>query len=848
MAEIYLAIAEGEGQGDQGHRQFAIKVINQQNADDPDFVRMLVDEARLAVQLKHPNIVTTFDLGRENDQYYIVMELVEGADLFRLQQRAADQRLSLPIPLCAYIAREVARGLDYAHRLRDPEGLPLQVVHRDISPQNVLLSFDGAVKITDFGIAKAARRAAQTQTGIIKGKYYYMSPEQAAGQAIDGRTDIFAAGILLYEMLIGEMLYYDENVDRLLEAVRKADIPPVSQRRTDTPPTLERILMRALSKNAADRYQTAADYGDALDTYLRRYAPRFGTADVAAFLEKLVGEKVRRRALHEHTAALSVTAEALSAAPVIGPEKTVGLSAEQLRQAGIRDENSLIFNPKVQLAALLAGSSAEGSDSGARRGSDDSLIKTTQHLLDGPGASRRGSSSGTIEVAVPSLRTGESSSSGNLALGASEQLSGDSASSGRRAPRHTLRTHGALPPRPPASPPSEVFRAIEPEYEEELLAGAATLAPQPYALTGRRVISTFPRHLPLAEQLASSEVTVPRAEIPPELLAALKARPEERAAASRAEREAAAAAPRSPASLEQSSKVELLQSDLAFSDPSSISVEPSVELAQSDSHFSDPQLAPGDRRPGPHPVADGAGDASLDAISAESTHSNLAPPPRRPEPEPALLSSANEPAVAAPTPQRLWPYWVSGLGAALLSAGLTWYLTGPGAHRGGPTDANNRPVDLLLAGRSELTLILPETAIPDVEPPPTGEAPPTKSPGHVPAGHDSSEGADSGQVTLNSKPEGAEVYLNKKLVGQTPLTLQDLPTDRDLKVELRLTGYPNLRKRIKWHGKTSLEVTVRLPAAGETDSAPGDDGADAKSDPKAGTGKTESGAPAGGEN
>ncbi|HRI51604.1 MAG TPA: serine/threonine-protein kinase, partial [Pseudomonadota bacterium] len=571
MAEIYLAAPEGS----ESRHRLAIKVIHQQNADDPDFVRMLVDEARLAVQLKHPNIVTTYDLGLANDQYYIVMELVEGADLFRLQQRAADQRLSFPIPLAAYIAREVARGLDYAHRLRDSDGHPLQVVHRDISPQNVLLSYEGAVKITDFGIAKAARRAAQTQAGIIKGKYYYMSPEQASGQFIDGRTDIFAAGILLYEMLIGEMLYYDDNVDRLLQVVRKADIPPVSQRRPDTPPALERVLMKALCKSPSDRYQTAAEYSQALDNYLRRYAPRLGAADVGAFLEKLIGEKVRRRTLNESTAAMAVSADALNQPPLAsavsaGGDATIGLSSAQIQELGISDENSLIFQSKG-LAALLQGGSnssaggrrtpssltaaARGSETGRgptgkpdepgkgpggerkgepkgerkgepkgeRKGEpagapagagaggdasgdaddDDGLIKTTRLSVDSAKLASRRSSSGTMEVVVPSLRSGGSSASSS----SPEEPSGEVPAEGPESLSGARRS-GPRPVRSLVSKPSEVFRAIEPEVEEELLAGAAELTRETYALTApRRLLSSGPRHEPLAAQLASAEVT-----------------------------------------------------------------------------------------------------------------------------------------------------------------------------------------------------------------------------------------------------------------------------------------------------------------------------------------------------
>jgi serine/threonine-protein kinase len=843
MAEIYLAIAEES----EPRHQFAIKVIHQHNADDPDFVRMLVDEARLAVQLKHPNIVTTYDLGLANDQYYIVMEMVEGADLFRLQQRAADQRLSFPIGVAAYITREVAHGLDYAHRLCDSDGHPLQVVHRDISPQNVLLGYDGAVKITDFGIAKAERRAAQTQAGIIKGKYYYMSPEQASGQPIDGRTDIFAAGILLYEMLIGEMLYYDEDVERLLNLVRKADIPPVSKRRPDTPAALERILMKALRKNPAERYQTAAEYGQALDAYLRRYAPTVGASDVGSFLEKLVGERTRRRSAHEPTAALPVAGDAMGDGSA---DRTVGLTSEQIGQLGIRDENSLIFRPREQLAALLQGgssggeltSSSAGADGAAAR-DEEALIKTTQRQVE-PTAPRRGSSSGTLEVKVPGQRAGAEKSSPPAPP--APRRSGDttpvpvaspldepspSSSSTRdaeppgppRRGRETLRGHSVAPraPRDASSAPAEVFRAIEPDVEEELMAGAAAVAPAPYALTGsRRLSGSLPRHEPISAQLSNSEVTVPRAEVPPELLKALMSGVDERSL-----RPTPQAVPRQVATAEPSSKVELLQSDVAFSDASLVPVEPNVELSQHDGRFTEPRPDKSESTDGRAPAG---GDPALDAISAESTHFSLKPPPKRPDvPDPLEATRPDESAAAsqpqiepagnAPAAGRLWPFWVSGLGAALLSAGLTWYLTGPGSRRPVAPAAS---VDLLRSEADYPDLVLPAGSAPESEPAPAGEDAPPTAPAGERAPAEPAE-AGHGEIALASEPPGADVYIAKKLIGQTPLTLRDLSTEQDLRVELRLAGHAPLKKHIKWRGKTSLDLKLKLKPEGEGPAAAG---------------------------
>ena len=392
MAEIYRAIVPDT----EPLRQVAIKVIHPNNSEDPDFVRMLLDEARLAVRLKHPNIVTTYDLGKDKEQYYLVMELVEGVDLFRLEQRATDLRLSIPVPIAAFVAREVARGLHFAHELADLSGKPLHVVHRDVSPQNILLSYEGAVKLTDFGIAKAEGRSEQTQLGIIKGKYYYMSPEQAAGEQLDRRTDIFACGILLYEMLAGEMLYFDQNIERLLEKVRKAEVPQISRRRPDTPQELERIMMRALRRKPEDRYRTAEEMAQALDGFLRRHAPTFSAVELGKFVEKIQTTQIKKRGADEPTAALdlSLAAKQSMTAPDDdddSPSPTMGIDAaqlEQVRALGIKDDNSLLFQ-SGNLKALLerkAKQSGDGDDDvpmGTDRGmrpSDNSDVTTHRRI------------------------------------------------------------------------------------------------------------------------------------------------------------------------------------------------------------------------------------------------------------------------------------------------------------------------------------------------------------------------------------------------------------------------------------------------------------------------------------
>ena len=286
MAEIHLAKTHGIA----GFEKYvALKMIHPNYSQDQQFIQMLIDEAKITVQLQHVNIAQTFDLGRVGETYYITMEYVDGADLYKLLRKSAELDREIPIAVACYIGKEVTSGLDYAHRKRDHGGRPLAIVHRDVSPQNVLISYAGEVKLVDFGIAKATSRARQTAVGVIKGKYYYMSPEQAWGESLDHRTDIFSSGILLYETLTGQMLYLEEDLHKLLEMVRRADIPPPSAIRKDIPAALDRIVMRALAKRPDDRYQSAGDMANDLERFLHGHAPVFTAARVAGWLAEVLG-------------------------------------------------------------------------------------------------------------------------------------------------------------------------------------------------------------------------------------------------------------------------------------------------------------------------------------------------------------------------------------------------------------------------------------------------------------------------------------------------------------------------------------------------------------------------------
>jgi serine/threonine protein kinase len=322
MAEIYLARARGLA----GFEKYvALKMIHPNFSQDEQFIEMLIDEAKLTVQLQHVNIVQTFDLGRVGENYYITMEYVDGADLYQLLRRGSEKGIEVPVPVAAHIAKEIATGLDYAHRKRDRTGNHLGIVHRDVSPQNVLISHSGEVKLVDFGIAKASMRAKETQVGVIKGKYYYMSPEQAWGDRVDLRTDIFSTGIVLHELLVGQMLYYEEDLHRLLERVRKAEVPTPSATRADVPPELDRIAMRALCKRPEERFQSSGEMASELERFLNTNSRAFSTDMVIGWVRNVLGTT---RGIGKVTSPAS-------------PE----IAAEQVAHdpSDVRDENSVIF-------------------------------------------------------------------------------------------------------------------------------------------------------------------------------------------------------------------------------------------------------------------------------------------------------------------------------------------------------------------------------------------------------------------------------------------------------------------------------------------------------------------------
>ena len=284
MAEIYLARAVAVGGIE---KNVAIKRVLPALTKNKRFVNMFLDEARLSMVLTHANIVQVFDVGRADGTYFIVMELVDGHNLRRVFQRMTEKAYHMPVHYAAYLLIEICKGLAHAHDQRDATGTPLGIVHRDISPPNVLLSKSGEVKITDFGLAKAITQLEITDPGIVKGKFSYLSPEAANGKPVDHRADIFAAGILLWEILSGRRLFLGKSDMETVELIRKADVPSLISINKEVTPEFEQIIGKSLARDPKQRWHSARDFGDALASYLFANNLKVTNFDIASMLKSL---------------------------------------------------------------------------------------------------------------------------------------------------------------------------------------------------------------------------------------------------------------------------------------------------------------------------------------------------------------------------------------------------------------------------------------------------------------------------------------------------------------------------------------------------------------------------------
>jgi serine/threonine protein kinase len=291
MAEVFLAKAFGAAGFE---RMLVIKKILPHMSEDEEFIAMFIDEARIASTLSHSNIVQIHELGKEAGDYYIAMEFCHGKDLSRAQEKLIQRKSAMPIPLAVLIASRICEGLEYAHRKADSQGRGMSIIHRDVSPGNILMTYDGDVKIIDFGIAKAANRMGRTTAGTLKGKFGYMSPEQVRGLRLDHRSDIFSVGILLYEMLTGERLFGAESDFGTLEKVRNATVVPPTVYNSKIPRALEQVVLRALARQPQERYEWASDMQEDLVRFLMVEGSLTTGKSLAAFMRELFAREIER--------------------------------------------------------------------------------------------------------------------------------------------------------------------------------------------------------------------------------------------------------------------------------------------------------------------------------------------------------------------------------------------------------------------------------------------------------------------------------------------------------------------------------------------------------------------------
>lgn len=370
MGEIWLARARGAGGFE---KTCIIKTILSHLAEEEEFVTKFLDEGRIVVQLVHGNIVPVFDMGEENGEYYLAMEYIPGRDLREVTKRLKRQGDSVPVDLALFVTSEVCKGLDYAHRKTGEDGESLGIIHRDVSPSNVLISREGEVKLIDFGIARAAGRLGKTVSGRIQGKFCYMSPEQAGGKKLDGRSDIFSAGVVLYEMLTSFRPFEGDTDLESLDLVRQCNFDPASTLNPAVPPEVDAILEKALARDPDDRYDTI----DRLQIDCLQYLYTTGTSptpsELAEFLASLFPD---------------------------------GLEREELRSA--RDSSSGAPPAKMSLDDALdfeLDRLVEGSDSPADE-SVDPLQTTAVGSGRIPAAARAGTKTGTAPPGASSANSG----------------------------------------------------------------------------------------------------------------------------------------------------------------------------------------------------------------------------------------------------------------------------------------------------------------------------------------------------------------------------------------------------------------------------------------------------------
>jgi len=300
MASVHLARMDGPG----GFQKWvAIKRIHPHLVEDETFVHMFLDEARVAARISHPNVATVFELGKHEDTYWIAMEYLHGEPLREVMRRTEDLGQPMPPEIACRVIADAAEGLHAAHELLGKNGEKLGLVHRDVTPHNLFVTYDGNTKVVDFGIAKFSSRMANTRAGTLKGKLAYMSPEQVAGEPIDRRTDVFALGVVLWELTTGQRLFRMESDLDTLAKVQECNVPRPSTIVRGYPIDLEKIVMKALAKTKNERYRTAREFSRALQSLLMRRGLFIASDEVASYMVSVFGERIQKREAHLRWAA-----------------------------------------------------------------------------------------------------------------------------------------------------------------------------------------------------------------------------------------------------------------------------------------------------------------------------------------------------------------------------------------------------------------------------------------------------------------------------------------------------------------------------------------------------------------
>jgi serine/threonine-protein kinase len=347
MADVFLSVARGQ----MGFNKLAvIKRLRQALAEEAAFRNMFLDEARLAARLNHPNIVHTYEVGEQDGVYFIAMEYLEGQSLNKVLKESLRRKEHIEPEVSVRIIADALAGLGYAHELRDYDGRPLCIIHRDISPHNIFVTYDGHTKLVDFGIAKAALSSTETEVGILKGKVAYMSPEQAMGHRLDARSDLFAMGIVLWEMIAHQRLMTGESAANTLHKLMNEPIPRLSMVLPHVDPTLDMLVARALEKDPDERFQSAAEMRSALESWLLAQPRIVRQEDVSLKMLSLFGgvrEEVQRQ-IQRHMAAITSASNT---------EELQALTAESLKKMAQSGAN-------VSGQLLRLGTSGSGSGSG----------------------------------------------------------------------------------------------------------------------------------------------------------------------------------------------------------------------------------------------------------------------------------------------------------------------------------------------------------------------------------------------------------------------------------------------------------------------------------------------------